>query len=152
MIRRWRMTKLVWHKIAIAAIAAMAALVCCGPEPSVLEQHGWIHGTWFRSCDTKDVMISFIVSADRIEGLTGMEAQAQSDPPRRGRVHVEGVSKGYTRFRPQNWLNSELRLKQVGAGQADAILARRDATEMIWDTSERFALYQCSVISREGEE
>ena len=146
------MTNPAWHKNAIAAIAAAAALVSCGPEPSVMEQHGWIHGTWFKSCDTKDVMISFIVSADGIEGLTGMEAQARSDPPRRGRVHAEGVSKGYTRFRPQSWLNSELRLKQVGAGEADAILARRDATEMIWDTSERFALYKCSVIFREGED
>ena len=146
------MTKLAWHKHAIIAVAATAALASCGPAPSVLEQYGWIDGTWYRSCETKDVMISFIVSADGIEGLTGMEAQAQSDPPRRGRVHVEGVSKGHTRFRPQNWLNSELRLKPVGAGQADAILARRDATDMIWDTSERFPLYKCSGTSGEDEE
>ena len=134
------------------AVAGTAALAACGPEPSVLEQYGWIDGTWYRSCDTGDVMISFVVSADGIEGLTGMEAQAQSDPPRRGRVHVEGASKGHTRFRPQNWLNSELRLKSVGTGQADAILARRDATDMIWDTSERFSLYKCPGISGEGEE
>ena len=139
-----------WPKYAAAAVLA-GVLASCAPEPSVLDEYGWVDGSWYRNCDTGDVMITFFVSADGIGGLMGLEAEPQSDPPRRGNVHIEGVWKGYTRFRPQTWLNSELRMKQVSADKAEAVVARRDATVMVWETDEPYKLYKCPGRPHEAE-
>jgi hypothetical protein len=138
-----------WPKYAAAAVLA-GVLASCAPERSVPDEYGWVDGSWYRSCDTGDVMITFFVSADGIGGLMGLEAAPQSDPPRRGNVHIEGVWNGYTRFRPQTWLNSELRMKQVSADEAEAVVARRDATVMVWETDEPYRLYKCPSPPREA--
>ena len=139
-----------WQKYAATATLS-GVLVSCAPNPSVLDEYSWADGSWYRSCDTGDVMITFIVSADGISGLMGLESAPQSDPPRRGNVHTEGVWKGYTRFRPETWLNSELRMKQVSSNEAEVVVARRDATVMVWETDEPYRLYKCPRRPHEAE-